>query len=312
VSTLFRSRALQHAGQVSERADVLRLSPTWTRWAYWLIVLGAVGAVAYFGLARVDEWAQGPALIRVQGTSELTATLPGTVAHIAVEPGDQVEQGALLISLTSDNERAQLDRLEQEFNLQLARTLRDPADAAARQSLSSLRVDRELASSRLAERELRAPSAGVIEDIGVRRGQAVAPGDQLLTISGKDRVCNVWALLPGRYRPELEHDADVRFNVHGYRYAQARASLHSVGAQVLGPSEVSRYLGNEVAGALDLQGPTVIAKAELPGCSFTSDTNTFRFHQGMGGSAEVRLRSQPLWAVLIPGLRKVFRWLDET
>ena len=80
---------------------------------------------------------------------------------------------------------------------------------------------------------------------------------------------------------------------------------------MLGPREVGRYLGNEAVGALELQGPTVIAKAELPACDFTSDTNTFRFHQGMGGSAEVRLRSQALWAVLIPGLRKVFRWLDD-
>jgi hypothetical protein len=56
----------------------------------------------------------------------------------------------------------------------------------------------------------------------------------------------------------------------------------------------------------------VIAKAELPGCTFSSDSHTFRFHQGMGGTADVRLRSQALWAVLIPGLRKVFRWLDES
>jgi hypothetical protein len=312
MNALFRARALEHAGQSTERADVLRLSPTWTRWAYWLILGGALTAIAYLGLAHVDEWAEGPGLIRVQGTSEITAAHSGTVASLAVEPGDQVAPGDLLISLTSDNERAQLDRLEQEFNLQLARTLRDPADQSARQSLLTLRVERDLARSRLSELSLRAPSAGVIEDIGVRRGQAIAPGDQLLTISGQDRVCTIWALLPGRYRPELEHGADVRFNVHGYRYAQARARVSSVGAQVLGPREVSRYLGNEVAGALDLQGPTVIAKAELPGCTFTSDNNTYRFHQGMGGTADVRLRSQALWAVLIPGLRKVFRWLDES
>ena len=311
MNALFRSRAVLHAGQAAERSDVLRLSPAWTRWAYWLILGGALTAVAYLALAHVDEWAQGPALIRVDGTTELTATLAGTVASLEVEPGDPVEQGAVLVRLTSDNERAQLERLEQEFNLQLARTLRDPADQAARQSLLTLRVERDLARSRLADLSLRAPRAGVVEDIGVRPGQALSPGDQIVTIGGHDRVCTVWALLPGRYRPELEHDADVRFNVHGYRYAQARAKLTAVGAHVLGPREVGRYLGNEAVGALELQGPTVIAKAELPACDFTSDTNTFRFHQGMGGSAEVRLRSQALWAVLIPGLRKVFRWLDD-
>jgi len=311
VSALFRSRAMQHASEPQTVAAVLRLSPVWTRWAYWLILGGALTALAYLGLAHVDEWAQGPALIRVEGTTELTAAAAGTVASIEVEPGASVAEGALLVQLSSDNERAQLERLEQEFKLQLARSLRDPSDHAARQSLTTLRVERDLARARVAELSLRAPRAGVVEDIAVRRGQALAPGDQIVTIGGHDRVCSVWALLPGRYRPELEHGADVRFNVHGYRYAQARASVSAVGAQVLGPREVSRYLGNETVGALELQGPTVIAKAQLSDCSFVSDASTFRFHQGMGGSAEVRLRSQALWAVLIPGLRKVFRWLDD-
>jgi hypothetical protein len=310
MNALFRARAMEQAGDAQEREDALRLTPEWTRWAYWVIVGGATAALSYLGLARVDEWAQGPALIRVEGTIELTAKAPGTVASLAVEPGAQVEQGALLATLSSNNERAQLGRLEKEFDLQLTRTLRDPADAAARQSLITLRAERDLARARLADLSLRAPAAGVIEDIRVRPGQAVAPGDQILTLSGRDRTCSVWALLPGRYRPELQQGAQVRFNVHGYRYAQAHTQLSAVGAQVLGPHEVGRYLGNEVADALELQGPTVIAKAQLASCEFESDRELFRFHQGMGGTGAVQLRSDALWAVLFPDLRKVFRWLD--
>jgi len=310
MSALFRTRALEQVDASAEHADFLRISPSWTRWAYWVVLGGAVAAVSYVALARVDEWAQGPGLIQVDGVTELTAKAAGTVASIAVEPGDQVEAGALLATLTSDNERAQLERIDQEFNLQLTRTLRDPSDQAARQSLVSLRVDRDLARARLDDMFLRAASGGVVEDIRVRPGQALAPGDQILTLSGSDRKCTVWALLPGRYRPELDHGAEVRFNVSGYRYAQASTKLSTVSAHVLGPREVGRYLGNEVAGALELQGSTVIAKAELESCSFVSDAEQFRFHQGMGGTSEVRLRSEPLWAVLFPNLRKVFRWLE--
>jgi Barrel-sandwich domain of CusB or HlyD membrane-fusion len=310
VNALFRSRALEQAQEIAPQGDLLRLTPAWTRWAYWLIVGGAAAAVLYVSLARVDEWAQGPALIRVEGASELTATAAGTVASVAVEPGQQVGAGALLVTLTSDNERAQLERLTREFDLQLARILRDPSDHAARQSLVTLRVERDLARARLAELSLHATNAGTVEDISVRPGQALAPGDQILTISGRDRTCSVWALLPGRYRPELKHGAHVRFNVHGYRYAQASAELSTVGAHVLGPREVGRYLGNEVAGALELQGSTVIAKAELPSCDFSSDKDVFRFHQGMSGTGEVQLRSDALWAVLFPDLRKVGRWLQ--
>ncbi|HKP64026.1 MAG TPA: HlyD family efflux transporter periplasmic adaptor subunit [Polyangiales bacterium] len=310
MSALFRTRALEQVDEGAERADFLRISPSWTRWAYWVVIAGAVAGVAYVGLAHVDEWAQGPGLIQVDGVTELTAKGAGTVATIAVEPGDQVEAGALLATLTSDNERAQLERLEHEFNLQLTRTLRDPSDQAARQSLVSLRVDRDLARERLDDMSLRAETAGIVEDIRVRPGQALAPGDQILTLSGSDRKCTVWALLPGRYRPELELGAEVRFNVSGYRYAQSGTKLSSVGAHVLGPREVGRYLGNEVAGSLELQPATVIAKAELESCSFVSDEQSYRFHQGMGGTSEVRLHSEPLWAVLFPNLRKVFRWLE--
>jgi membrane fusion protein (multidrug efflux system) len=188
--------------------------------------------------------------------------------------------------------------------------LRDPSDQAARQSLVSLRVERDLARTRLADLSLRAPRAGIVDDMRVRPGQAVNPGDHILTLGGAQSTCTVWALLPGRYRPELEHGALVHFNVHGYRYAQASSQVTAIGAQVLGPREVTRYLGNEIAGALSIEGPTVIAKAELPSCTFKSDDDEFRFHQGMGGSGEVQLRSEALWAVLFPDLRKVFRWFE--
>lgn len=307
MSALYRSRALAQAAQANHDADLLRLSPAWTRWAYWVIVAGALTAVAYVALARVDEWAQGPGLVRVEGATDLTATAPGTVAEVLVESGQRVRAGQLLVSMSAADERAQLARLEQEFDLQVARSLRDPADAVARQSLVSLRVERDLARTRLSELSLRAPEAGVVGDIRVRPGQPVSPGDHILSVGGQHSTCTVWALLPGRYRPELERGARVQFNVHGYRYAQATTELTDVGGQVLGPREVGRYLGNEVAGALEVQGPTVIAKAQLPSCEFESDEDHFRFHQGMAGSSEVQLRSEPLWAVLFPELRKVLR-----
>jgi Barrel-sandwich domain of CusB or HlyD membrane-fusion len=307
---LFRKQALEHAAGTHEQADILRLSPAWTNWGYWLIVSGAALAIAYFALAHVDEWAQGPALIRVEGTLEMTASASGTVAQVHAEPGQRVVAGSELITLTAYKERAELARLESEFDLQLARSLRDPADQAARQSLVTLRVERDLARARLRDLSVRAPRSGIVEDIRVRVGQAIAPGDQLLTLSGEDQTCTIWALLPGRYRPELKPGAAVRFNIHGYRYAQASTQLSTVDAQVLGPREVTRYLGNEVAGALELQGPTVIAKAELPDCTFQSDHEQYRFHQGMGGTSEVQVRTDALWAVLFPDLRRVFRWMQ--
>ena len=308
---IFRARAIAQAAQAETRADVLRISPAWTRPAYWVIVGGVAVGLAYLALAQVSEWAQGPAIVHVAGTTELTAKAPGTVARVLVEPGDRVAEGQLLGTLNDDSERAQLKRLEEEFKLQLVRTLRDPADQAARQSLLTLRVERDLARSRLLDLSLRAPRAGSVEDIRVREGQPVAPGDHLLTLAGEESACAVWALLPGRYRPELHGGAQFRFNVVGYRYAQAKTQLSDVGTQVIGPREVRRYLGSEIGDALEIAGPVVIAKAELDGCTFESDGERFRFHEGMSGTGEVELRAEPLWEVLFPDLRKIFRWLHD-
>lgn len=310
-NSLFRRRAVELAEAGDAQGDLLKLSPEWTRWAYWVVIFGLLLGVGYVSLAHASEWAEGQAIVHVKGATELTAKTAGTVAELLVHPGAEVEAGQLLLAFTGDEERAQLQRLEQEFKLQLARTLRDPADQAARQSLVTLRVERDLARSRLAELSLHAKSAGTVEDVRVREGQAVIPGDHLLTLSGDETSCEVWALMPARYRPELHEGSEMGFSVFGYRYAQVKAKLTSVGSQAIGPREVRRYLGNDIGDAIAVEGPAVIAKAQVDKCTFESDGDSFRFHRGMSGLTSVQLRKEPLWAVLFPELRKVFRGLDE-
>lgn len=309
--SLFRRRAVELAAAGDSQGDLLRLSPEWTRWAYWVVIFGIVLGVAYVTFARASEWAEGQAIVHVQGATEITSKTAGTVADVLVQPGEDVKKGTLLLALTGDEERAQLQRLEQEFKLQLSRTLRDPGDQAARQSLVTLRVERELARSRLDELSIYAAADGTIEDVRVREGQAVIPGDHLLTLSGDETSCEVWSLMPARYRPELNEGAEIGFSVFGFRYAQVKAELASVGSQAIGPREVRRYLGSDIGDAIQIEGPAVIAKAKIPSCSFESDGDSFRFHRGMSGLSSIQLRREPLWAVLFPELRKVFRGLDE-
>jgi hypothetical protein len=59
---------------------VLRLSPSWTSWAFWLLLAVVVfyGVLGVFG--RVSEYASGPAVVRLgQGAPvEILAALPGS------------------------------------------------------------------------------------------------------------------------------------------------------------------------------------------------------------------------------------------
>jgi membrane fusion protein (multidrug efflux system) len=137
----------------------------------------------------------------------------------------------------------------------------------------------------------------------------VTSGDVLLTLTDDRATCSVWALLPGHYRPELRAGAALRFDIDGYRYAHQTAAIRSIGSQVIGPREARRYLGNDISDAVPLDGSVVLVKAELPSCSFSIQAERLRFHHGMSGRAEVRIATEPLWAVLFPNLRSFFRRL---
>ena len=76
---VFRSEAIKHQGLgTQEGGAVLRLSPAWTRGAFWLL-LAVVAFYVTFGLVgRVSEYASGPAVVHVdEHQVRVFAALPG-------------------------------------------------------------------------------------------------------------------------------------------------------------------------------------------------------------------------------------------
>jgi len=240
-AALFREEAVEHH-QVGLRGegDVLRVDPGWMRWTYRLLLIVLVAGLLFTFLARIREYAEGPAVVQLGGRSDLTATADGTVSQVAVAPGQRVEAGRLLVRFYGAREAAELARIDHEFELQLINRLRDPADAGAQQGLISLRAERELARSNLAEREVRAPVAGVVSDIRVRVGEHISPGQSLLSIVRGESRPEVVAFLPGEYRPLLKPGMPLRMEVQGYRYAYQHLIVDTVGDEVVGPAEARR------------------------------------------------------------------------
>jgi membrane fusion protein (multidrug efflux system) len=245
-------------------------------------------------------------VVRLGGRSDLTATADGTVSQVAVAPGERVEAGRLLVRFYGAREAAELARIDHEFELQLINRLRDPSDAGPQQALISLRAERELARSNLAEREVRAPVAGVVSDIPVRVGQHIAPGQSLLSITRGQSRPEVVAFLPGEDRPMLKRGMPLRLELQGYRYAYQHLVVDSVGDEVLGPAEARRYLGNEIADAVQFAGPVVKVEAHLISGTFESEGKVRRYHDGMLARAEVRIRSERVLVALIPALKAFF------
>ncbi len=304
---VFREEALDfHMTSARKEGDLLRISPVWIDWASWLLLGMAGVGLLFLIFGRIHERSTGVAVIRLGGRSEITATAAGTVASIEAPPGTRVAEGATLVHLYGGPEAAELSQLEGEFELQLASRLRDPGDRGAESALIGLAGQIELAKSRLAERDVRAPRAGVVADVRVRAGQQVVPGQVIASLStgaqtgGAPRVA---VLLPGKVRPQLEAGLPIRLELDGFRYAYQRLQIESVSDEVLGPEEARRLLGSGVGEGAQISGPVVFAWARLPESGFTVDGHRYAFYDGMWGNAEVSLRSEPLATALIPGLR---------
>jgi len=62
-NSLFRRRAVELAEAGDAQGDLLKLSPEWTRWAYWVVIFGLLLGVGYVSLAHASEWAEGQAIV---------------------------------------------------------------------------------------------------------------------------------------------------------------------------------------------------------------------------------------------------------
>jgi membrane fusion protein (multidrug efflux system) len=307
---IFRQNALQHAAGQS-LGDVLRLTPVWTRRTYPVLVAALVVGVLYCTFGTLHEYATGPAVVWISGRSYVTATVPGTVSKIEVRPGERVEAGRLLVTFASTVELADLRRIDQEFETQLAKSLRDPSDQAARTATAALRTARDVAVARLEQHSIRAPQAGLVGDIRIRPGQLLQAGEIVLTLVGDDGQCSVQAVLPAQYRPQLRPGMSLRFEVAGYSYAYQELKITSVSAQIIGPNEVRRFLGQEIEDTMKVEGPVVLVEAAPCPATFVVDGQTLDFYHGMSGVAEARVRTQRILIALVPALRVVFGNADD-
>jgi GAF domain/HlyD family secretion protein len=304
---LFRREALERYQSLDEPNDPLRISPAWTRWTYWTLLAVLAASLVFATVAHIKEYASGIGVVWLGTRDDVTAESGGTVTSVDVTPGERVRAGQPLIRLHQAQEAAELARLDQEFDLQLLNRLRDPSDTGAEQALIGLRTQRQLASTRLGERILRAPSAGVASDVRVRPGQYLNAGELVLSIVRDQDRPTVVVLLPGEFRPQVRRGMPIRFEIAGYRYAYQKLTVESVGEEVVGPSEAKRYLGAEIGDTVQLTGPVVILKAALPRSTFTAEGHTYRFHNGMHGNAEVEVRSEKILVTLVPGLKAIFK-----
>ena len=301
--SIFRAEAVEHhERQRGRTAGPLDLGPRWLRRTY-LVVMGTVlGALVFAAFASVNEYATGPAFVRLTGQVDVRAQSGGVVDEVLVRPGDHVRAGALLVRFHAAQEAVELERVQHEYDGQLLRMLRDPSDQIARQQLAQLRAERDAAHARMADRSLVAPGDGVVNDLRVHPGQSVAPGDRIASLITPASRYEVVALLPGSSRPQLRVGGALRIEMRGYRAAFQDVTIQSVSNAVIAPAEARRYLG-EIVDAVHLDGPQTLVTARLPADRFEADGQLFELYEGMIATASARLRRRSLLATFAPFLR---------
>jgi biotin carboxyl carrier protein len=301
---LFREAALAAHRRGSRPGHPLQIVPTWTRWAV-TVTLALVGAgLVFAATVRVGEYAEGRAVVRREGRLVVTSSAPGTVQSIPVRLGQRVEAGQVLVRLDDTGQQAELARVEREYEQRLVELLRAPADDARRERLAALDGQLQLARARAAERAVVAPEAGVVSDIRVRPGQALAPGDAVVAVEQDAASTVVIGLFPGHYRPLLgAADTEFALALEGFPDSRQEVIVRSVADEVVGPAEAMRYLGPDREGALALSGPVVVVVTVLPTDTFVADGTEYRIYDGMQGTLEAKLRSTTLLEALVPALQ---------
>lgn len=302
---LFRSAAIEHQIAQNARADVLQIDPRATNWGGLLCLSGLITVLAFLVLGRLNEYATGPAVVRLEGRTSLTAHASAYVSKVYVMPGARVREGEVLVQFYASEEAAELEAARREFDGQLRKLLQQPHEASAREALVSLRARRELAERRLETRTLRAPFDGVVGDVRVRPGELVEAGGSVVELVDTGSRPVLTALLPGRYRPYLAPGMSLRLSLDGARRRAQELTITRVGDQIVGPSEAARYLGRDLGDSIEVSGPVVLVQAALPSASFRSDDDqVLPLAHGMQGKAESAVRDEPLAYVLVPALRQ--------
>ncbi|MCG8461030.1 MAG: HlyD family efflux transporter periplasmic adaptor subunit, partial [Holophagales bacterium] len=199
-----------------------------------------------------------------------------------------------------------LEELREELEQATQAWLRDPSDPETARAVGSLEERMRQAQAHIDERSIRAPREGIVGELEVLPGQAVTPGEVLLSLVDEEPKLELLVFFSGQDRPRLRPGLPVRFSPQGFRHAGTDLVIDRIDGGILGPSKARAVLGATLAEVVPLSGPVTLARVELSAEGFESHGREHPYYEGLLGFAEARVRSQPIVIALFPGLEGLF------
>lgn len=180
--------------------------------------------------------------LRANESVALTAAVTETVSALHFDDGDRVEAGQVLVEMTSAEEHAQLTEaraLVSEAERQYRRVQSLANQGTASRSLldersrewETARARLVAIESRLSDRLIKAPFAGVVGLRNISVGALVEPGD-LITTLDDDSLMKLDLAVPSVYLPSLAPGLPVVATTRAYGERAFSGELHSIDSRV--------------------------------------------------------------------------------
>lgn len=300
---IFRHDAIVHMVRGGNRGDVVRVHPGWINSAYWIMIAAVIMGLGFAAFAQIPQFSSGQGVVRFTGREDVISYRGGTVTDVMVNRGDRVRPRQILARLDDNSEESERAAFEVNFKKKVAAYLLAPGNNGAKEALSQVMTQREQIYASLEARIVRAPFAGVVKEIYVRRGQTVAAGKVVLAIAaeGKREEISILAFLPGADMPRIKQGQNLQMKLPGYRGAMLKLKVDTVSAEVLSADEAkARYLPDRAAANIAMEGAVVVVSGRLDSPSFEADGQTYKVTDGMIGFAEVHLTSKSILRSLMP------------
>ena len=219
--------------------------------ASWFLALPLMQAVAAqavpviiqkVGISSFTDRVEALGTLRAKETVEITATVTDTITAIHFDDGQRVQQGDILIEMTSAEEHALLE--EEMSTLQEARKQLERLQplvkrgAAAKALLDEQQRKLETAQarlrgieSRLRDRLIMAPFSGVVGLRNISAGALIEPGDRITTLDD-DSIMKLDFTIPAVHLAALREGLAIEAKSPAYGERVFRGQIDSMDSRI--------------------------------------------------------------------------------